>query len=96
MSFPKSLIVAIVFFTVASAYVIKYRSNGNGPWYLGCADRNGRELLLKTNKKPRIEGSLVYLEDDIFVYPETGMTCRIVRVKQVEEENSKKVLDKAI
>lgn len=55
-----------------------------GPWYLGCAHRNGAELLLKTDRKPRIEGSLIFLEDDMFVTPEAGMTCRIVRVNTIE------------
>ena len=64
--------------------------NSTGPWYLGCADRNGKEYLLKTDKKPRVSGSIVYIGDDIFVVPEPGMTCRVASVKKIEEENANK------
>lgn len=64
------------------------REDSSGPWYLGCADRTGRELLLQTDKKPRAEGGLVFLDDDLFVTPEPGMTCRVVSIEQVEQEKT--------
>lgn len=69
------------------------REDSSGPWYLGCADRTGRELLLQTDKKPLIDGGLIFLEDDMFVTPEPGMTCRVVSVKTVEVEGLNKVVD---
>jgi hypothetical protein len=56
-----------------------------GPWYLGCIHRDGEELLLKTEHKPRVEGSLVYIGDDAFVTPEPGMSCRIVRAEEIDK-----------
>lgn len=73
------------------------REESGGPWYLGCADRTGRELLLQTDKKPRAEGGLVFLDDDMFVTPEPGMTCRVVSIEQVEQEKANaKAIDKVI
>lgn len=87
------LLVILAAFIVFS---IAFFNIERGPWYLGCADRHGNEMLLKTNKKPRTQGSLVFLEDDVFVTPEPGMTCRIVSVKKIDEENSAKTLDNPI
>lgn len=92
----KCLKLASVFLVGMLIYVGYFRTRNDGPWYLGCADRHGNELTLKTDKKPRVEGSLVFLEDDIFVTPEAGMTCRIVTVRQIEEENALKGLDNPI
>lgn len=92
----KKLKIAGVLLVGAIIYVGYTRYRDAGPWYLGCADRHGNEVTLKTDKKPRVQGSLVFLEDDIFVAPEDGMTCRIVSVKQVDEENLAKALDNPI
>lgn len=89
----RQLKVASVALALILIYVGYSRFRDEGPWYLGCADRNGKELMLQTDKKPRVQGSLIFLEDDIFVTPEAGMTCRIVSVKQVEAE---KALDNPI
>lgn len=67
-----------------------------GPYYLGCADRHGSELVLQTDKKPRVDGSIVYIGDDVFVVPEPGMTCRIVTVKKLNEEKASKKVDNPI
>lgn len=72
------------------------RENAGGPWYLGCADRTGKELLLETDKKPRIEGGLIFLEDDMFVTPLPGMTCRVVSVEDIESTTPKVVDDSTI
>lgn len=88
------LVVCIVLSVFAYTLV---REESGGPWYLGCADRTGRELLLQTDKKPRAEGGLVFLDDDLFVTPEPGMTCRVVSIEQVEQEKANaKAIDKVI
>ncbi len=82
------LTIAIIALALILIYVTYSHFHEEGPWYLGCADHNGKELLLKTDKKPRVQGSLIFLEDDIFVTPDAGMTCRIVSVKQAELEKT--------
>lgn len=80
------LILAILFISIAvSALIIARPSERGGPWYLGCIHRDGEELLLKTEHKPRVEGSLVYIGDDAFVTPEPGMSCRIVRAEEIDK-----------
>lgn len=85
-----SLPIVIGFVVIGLMMYFKDFPNRIGPWYLGCADRNGKEYLLKTDKKPRVSGSIVYIGDDIFVVPEPGMTCRVASVKKIEEENANK------
>ena len=68
-------------------YVGYTRIRDEGPWYLGCSSLHGKkEVLLQTDKKPRVEGSIVFLGDDMFVTPEPGMTCRILTVRKAEAE----------
>lgn len=89
--------VTCVFLLMCIFYVGIVRLRDVGPWYLGCANSDGKELLLKTDKKPRVQGSLVFLEDDIFVTPEPGMTCRILTVRKAEKEQElRKGLDNPI
>lgn len=88
---------SLLLLVIGVTYAVYVRLNDTGPWYLGCATSNGKELLLKTDKKPRVKGGLVFLGDDIFVTPEPGMTCRIVTVRKAEEEQeSRKPLDNEI
>ena len=93
----KQLKIASFILAAGLIYVGYTRIRDAGPWYLGCATGKGKELLLQTDKKPRVEGSLVFLEDDIFVTPEPGMTCRILTVRKAEAElEAREALDNPI
>lgn len=79
----KQLKIASVILAAGLIYVAYTRFRDDGPWYLGCSSMHGKkEVLLQTDKKPRVEGSIVFLGEDMFVTPEPGMTCRIVTVRK--------------
>lgn len=67
-----------------------------GPYYLGCADRHGKELLLTTKKEPTIQYGLIFLEDKMFTVPEPGMTCRVLNDSEFQEAKAQTVVDKPI
>ena len=91
----KQLKIASFILAAGLIYVGYTRIRDAGPWYLGCSSLHGKkEVLLQTDKKPRVEGSIVFLGDDMFVTPEQGMTCRILTVRKAEEEQAaRKALD---
>lgn len=66
------------------------------PYYLACANRHGEELLLKTDKKPKIKYGLVFLDKELFTVPEPGMTCRVISVEEAEQEKRNKPVDNVI
>lgn len=58
----------------------------DGPWYLGCADSKGQEYLIKVEDKPVVKDGFIFIGDGVFLTPMPMMTCRSVRVKDVEDE----------
>lgn len=62
-----------------------------GPWYLACTDNTKQQYLLTVKDKPVIKDGLIHIGNDTFITPIAGMTCRIVRVKQAEDEVKAKV-----
>lgn len=88
MNFAEKVIVGCIGVVVVLVALLFREYNDiqpNEAWYLGCSDRNGEELLLKTEKRPRIsDGGIVFLEDQVFVTPTPGSTCRIISENELK------------
>lgn len=91
-----NVVVGGAFLLLMSVLGMVWFGRNDSPYYLGCADRHGKELLLTTDKKPKIQYGLIFLEDDVFTVPEPGMTCRIISVHELEAQKAKKALDNPI
>ena len=81
------LMMASVVFIPMTIVTLHERSQ-SGPWYLGCSDGE-REYLMQVESRPRVDGGVVFIGSDVFVVPEPGMTCRMVRVSEVDVDKLK-------
>lgn len=81
------LMMASVVFIPMTIVALHERSQ-SGPWYLGCSDGE-REYLMQVESRPRVDGGVVFIGSDVFVVPEPGMTCRMVRVSEVDVDKLK-------
>ena len=86
----EDIAVGVVIVILVGTIVTAVQKDKRGPWYLGCSDGN-KEYMMKVEHKPRVVGSIIYIDKDMFVTPVPGMTCRIVKVSDVE-----KVVDNGI
>lgn len=93
---PLWVVIAVVLFIFCMLPLASMWFRYEGPYYLGCADRHGKELLLTTKKEPSIEYGLIFLEDKIFTVPEPGMTCRVLNDSEFQEAKAKSAVDNPI
>ncbi len=80
------IIYAIIMMLGVGAWVttpLWYPAN-RGPWYLGCTDGT-TEYMMKVDARPYVKDGVVHIGNDTFVTPKAGMTCRIVRVSEIEK-----------
>ena len=75
---------AIIVIAALVGFVLTNKFLNRGEWYLGCADAVGQEYLIKVDSKPEIREGFIVIDDDTFITPQAGMTCKIIPVSEVE------------
>lgn len=86
-------ITVLVVGLTASAYTVL--NNAFGPkddWYLGCADADGKEYLVKVKGKPKINGAFIEIGKDTYLTPRPMMTCRAVPATEIDIPDTSKVV----
>lgn len=78
---------------LSSGYTIYNKIFGTPEdWYLGCADADGKEYLVKVKGKPRINGAFIEIGKDTYLTPRPMMTCRAVPATEIDIPSTQQVV----
>lgn len=79
--------IGVIFFGIAIFPAVRtWHENRNHDFYFSCKEKGKDEYIVKLNDRPRQDGSMYILDDDIIYIQKPDTYCRVLRDDQVKIE----------